>query len=189
MRCAVDNDHDASMSKSWHALRSVSYVAQLGADNLQRSMIMMMKQMQSRSGQSGFTLIELLIVVAIIGILAAIAVPQYQQYTNKAKFSELVSAVAPYKLAVETCFQSTSDLQLCENTEGGVADVTAADQGFVGAGSGAVTATSDVATAIVMTAAAVSPFDGTETYTLTGTASAAGQPIQWVPTCSVATLC
>lgn len=67
---------------------------------------MMMKQMQTRPGQSGFTLIELLIVVAIIGILAAIAVPQYQQYTNKAKFVAVVNATAPYKLAVEGCIQS-----------------------------------------------------------------------------------
>ncbi len=66
---------------------------------------MNLKQMQNRSGQSGFTLIELLIVVAIIGILAAIAVPQYQSYTNKAKFTEVVNAVAPFKLGVEGCVQ------------------------------------------------------------------------------------
>jgi type IV pilus assembly protein PilA len=53
--------------------------------------------------QSGFTLIELMIVIAIIGILAAIAVPQYQTYTMKAKFSEVVSAAGPYKTGVELC--------------------------------------------------------------------------------------
>jgi len=66
-------------------------------------MMMNLNQMRNRSGQSGFTLIELLIVVAIIGILAAIAVPSYQSYTKKAKFSEIVSAAAPLKLAVEEC--------------------------------------------------------------------------------------
>ena len=53
--------------------------------------------------QSGFTLIELMIVIAIIGILAAIAVPQYQTYTMKAKFSEVVSAAGPYKTGFELC--------------------------------------------------------------------------------------
>lgn len=90
-------------------------------------MMKQMKQMQTRSGQSGFTLIELLIVVAIIGILAAIAVPQYQTYTKKAKFSEVVNATASRKSAVEGCFQVNFDTAtpsntyaLCEQSKGGV---------------------------------------------------------------------
>mgnify|MGYP003573206548 CR=1 FL=1 len=59
-----------------------------------------------QQAQKGFTLIELMIVVAIIGILAAVAIPAYQNYTLKARFTEVVNATAPFKTAVELCVQT-----------------------------------------------------------------------------------
>ena len=53
-----------------------------------------------RSLQKGFTLIELMIVVAIIGILAAVALPAYQDYTIRAKVSEIILAASSAKVAV-----------------------------------------------------------------------------------------
>ena len=53
-----------------------------------------------RTMQKGFTLIELMIVVAIIGILAAVALPAYQDYTIRARTSELILAASSARTAV-----------------------------------------------------------------------------------------
>lgn len=56
--------------------------------------------------QKGFTLIELMIVVAIIGILAAVALPAYQDYTARAKVSEVVLAASTCRTAISEASQS-----------------------------------------------------------------------------------
>ena len=59
-----------------------------------------------RNLQKGFTLIELMIVVAIIGILAAVALPAYQDYTVRAKVSEMIIAASSPKSLISEAFQS-----------------------------------------------------------------------------------
>ena len=54
---------------------------------------------------SGFSLIELMIVVTIISILTVIAIPSYQDYTKRARFSEVIAATAPFKVAVALALQ------------------------------------------------------------------------------------
>lgn len=86
--------------------------------------------------QKGFTLIELMIVVAIIGILAAVALPAYQDYTKKAKMSEVVLAASQCRTAITEVVQSmaadkvmTVNAWGCEANSAAAASATADPKG------------------------------------------------------------
>lgn len=58
--------------------------------------------------QQGLTLIELMVVIAVIGILGALALPAYQDYTVRAKVSEMLLAANGCKTAVTEAISSAS---------------------------------------------------------------------------------
>ncbi len=141
------------------------------------------KMSRNMSNAKGFTLIELMIVVAIIGILAAIALPAYQNYTKKAKFTEVVNAGAGVRTAIDICYQSKGTLADCDTfAEIGEA---APDASTYVASVGITTATG----VITVTAANTGPFAGTETYVLTPTESTNKTKLSWAGVCSPVTLC
>jgi type IV pilus assembly protein PilA len=53
-----------------------------------------------------------MIVVAIIGILAAVALPAYQDYTKRAKMSEVILASSACRTSITEVYQSNSALSL-----------------------------------------------------------------------------
>ena len=141
--------------------------------------------------QKGFTLIELMIVIAIVGILAAVALPAYQNYSTKAKFSEVVAAGQPIRAAIDICMQQNNFTIGSCDTEGEIGyDLTDAEAAtYVNATAGAViTEGGGTAGTITMKAANTGPFAGTETATYSPTV-VAGTSITWAITCSPTDLC
>lgn len=57
-------------------------------------------------GERGFTLIELLGVIAIITILAVVALPIYQDYSVRAKLSEVILAASSCRAMVQNVMQA-----------------------------------------------------------------------------------
>ncbi|MEO8021002.1 pilin [Polaromonas sp.] len=127
-----------------------------------------------RSMQQGFTLIELMIVVAIIGILAAVALPAYQDYTVRAKVSEVVLAASGGKTAVAEAFQTLGHMPSL-GSEG----ITNQNSPFVATVIYSTTATN--VGIITATASAKEPKVSGSTIVLTGTANGDGV-VAWVCT-------
>ncbi len=121
-----------------------------------------------RSAQKGFTLIELMIVVAIIGILAAVALPAYQDYTVRAKVSELILAGSSYRTAIAEKYQSDN------NSATAGSNITVNVVGKMSAGS-----VSDAGTITIEGSTASSSVGAGVTITMTPTYNSSTGTISW----------
>ena len=131
--------------------------------------------------QQGFTLIELMIVVAIIGILAAVALPAYQDYTKRAKVTELILAASGCRTTVSEVYQTgtlsavAANAWGCESasqTSKYVASVATSTNGVI-----TVTAAAGIDTLVTGQTVVLTPYNAAGTTAMTYTGVSGGAQI------------
>lgn len=133
-----------------------------------------------RSLQKGFTLIELMIVVAIIGILAAVALPAYQDYTVRAKTTEVILAASSPKTSISEAAQTFGAMPATASVTVDTQSskyVSAVGYAWTATSVGVVTASANIANEAKLAAGGTGATPGT--IVLTGTIQSNGQVV-WV---------
>ncbi len=125
-----------------------------------------------RSSARGFTLIELMIVIAIIGLLASLGLPMYQDYTLRAKLTEVILAATPAKTAVTEAAQ-------VGNAMPATLSIDAQSSAMIDSVNYALDASNNAVGVITVKIKAEQPRIGGKTVQLKGTLASGGQ-IAWV---------
>jgi type IV pilus assembly protein PilA len=133
--------------------------------------------------QSGFTLIELMIVVAIVAILAAVALPAYQNYTKKAKMSELVAATGKYKTSIEICVQTKGTQCVLANVASGAQVSGDVSLTVGGGGTSAWTIAAVPTSSAAQSTGRLAGLATTSKFTLTSSTPADGSSLTWTGAC------